>query len=184
MNNIVKPSRRFALLFKALLYLYPAWIFIFWMSLSLDGNIWMSIGFSPGYLTDFLSEGQVMEPELWQRILCFVSALLPGCAVMYIYSALARLFTLYSKGAIFEQENVSCYRAVGWGLIWQQILIIPYRTLTILIMTLTNPEGQKILSVTIDGMDIYLAIVGVMILLVSRIMDEGRKIHEEQALTV
>jgi hypothetical protein len=110
--------------------------------------------------------------------------LLPGAAIMYVYLVLSRLFNLYAQGVFFEKENVSCYRSIAYGLIFQQFLFIVEEALQTFLLTIRNPEGERLVTIGFDDTNVSLLIVGFMIILISRIMDEGRKIQEEQNLTV
>ncbi|MBI9079390.1 MAG: DUF2975 domain-containing protein [Pseudodesulfovibrio sp.] len=110
--------------------------------------------------------------------------MVPGAAIMYVYWTLSRLFDLYARGVFFGKENVSCYRAIGYGLICQQLLFTVEEVLQTFFLTMHNLEGEKIISISFDDTNASLLVVGLMIILISRIMDEGRKIQEEQSLTV
>jgi hypothetical protein len=81
--------------------------------------------------------------------------------------ALNRLFKLYERGIFFARENVSYLKIQGW--------VMAGCGLTQIALKLLSP--QKKISVN-------LLVLGLLILLISWIMDEGRKIQEEQELTV
>jgi len=78
-----------------------------------------------------------------------------------------RLFRLYGRGLLFTAKNVTCIRFLGWWLILGWV---------------TDYQMQSWLQ----DMDLSStpAIVGFLIIFVAWIMDEGRKMQEEQALTV
>ncbi|WP_316898039.1 DUF2975 domain-containing protein [Pseudodesulfovibrio indicus] len=181
MDNITKPSKRFAVLFRVLFFIHPVLLLVFWMYIyPTDSSGWL--GFRA---LNVLSEsGALPDIDLWQRLACFGAALLPGAAIMYVYLVLSRLFTLYAHGVFFGKGNVSCYRAIAYGLIAQQFLFMAEEALQTLLLTIRNPEGERLISVGFDDANVSLLIVGLMIILISRIMDEGRKIQEEQSLTV
>jgi hypothetical protein len=91
-----------------------------------------------------------------------------GIAVLY------RLFKLYEQGMIFTPANVQCIKWMGvWGLAaWALSNVI---------------ELSKL--ITCDSADVNLGITspffaGILVLLISWIMEEGGKIQEEHALTV
>ncbi|WP_147819524.1 DUF2975 domain-containing protein [Salidesulfovibrio onnuriiensis] len=181
MDKITKPSKYFALLFKVLFYLYPIAMFIFWLDCDVTNTGELILDYdtesTPGM-------GDLADPEMWQRLCSFIAYMIPGAALMYIYHSLKKLFSLYSQGIIFEHENVKCFRGVAWGLIASNLLAIPAGTLISFIITVTNPEGDRLLHMGIDDTDISMVVVGIMLLVISRIMDEGRKMKEEQAFTV
>ena len=181
MDKITKPSKRFAILFRIIFYTYPLISLAFWLYFDpTDTTGWLGFEAMEG----LFENGTIPDIDLWQRIACFGVAMLPGAAIMYVYRALSKLFDLYARGVFFGKENVSCYRAVGWGLICQQFLFLPEEALHSFFLTIHNPEGERLISIGFDDTDLSLLIVGFMIILISRIMDEGRKIQEEQNLTV
>jgi len=181
MNKITKPSKRFSLLFKALFYLYPVTMLLLWLfsKMSITGEFSLDVNTDGNAITT-----EMLDPEWWQRLAGFALAMLPGAALMYIYHCLAKLFSLYANGAIFEKANVDNFRKVAWGIIAHQLLAIPSGTLITLVLTLTNPQGERLVQVGVDDTNISMVVVGIMILFISRIMDEGRKMNDEQALTV
>jgi hypothetical protein len=80
---------------------------------------------------------------------------------------LLRLFWLYSKGVIFSEKNITCIRLQGYCLI---------------ISNFIDLEMQNFIrdsSVSLTPL-----IYGLLIIFIAWIMDEGRKIQEEQELTV
>lgn len=180
-NSIQRPSKRFALLFRVLFFLYPIGVLAVWLVADPGtGGQWLE-------LDAFKRAGLFSaDPPLgtWQRLACFGAAMLPGAAVMYAYRSLWRLFDLYAAGAFFEQENVACFRDIGWALMAQQILTLPAGALQTLALTAHNPEGERMVTLAIEDSNVTLLVVGLMIILISKVMDEGRKLQEEQRLTV
>jgi hypothetical protein len=80
---------------------------------------------------------------------------------------LLRLFWFYSKGIIFSEKNINCIRVQGYCLI---------------IGNFIDLEMQRFIrdsSVSLSPI-----IFGLLIIFIAWIMDEGRKIQEEQELTV
>ena len=52
------------------------------------------------------------------------------------------------------------------------------------IFSLHNPPGQRIITLSLSSSDIAIGIIGMIVVLISWIMDAGREIMEEQELTV
>jgi hypothetical protein len=80
---------------------------------------------------------------------------------------LLRLFWLYSKGIIFTQKNTTCIRLQGYCLI---------------IITFVDIEMHPFIQDS--SVNVTPIIYGLLIIFIAWIMDEGRKIQEEQELTV
>ncbi len=77
------------------------------------------------------------------------------------------LFRLYGRGILFSAQNVTCIRCLGY------VVILDW---------FTNYELQGLLhDLTLSTTSLF---VGLLIIFIAWIMDEGRKIQEEQELTV
>lgn len=118
------------------------------------------------------------------RFLAFLSDLLPLSVTVYALMKLKFLFSLYEKGHIFTPDNVSCFRSLGRTmLIWVGCDIVN-RTLLGIVLTLDNPPGKRLLVLGMDGGDFTGLFVGAAVLIISWVMDEARKMQEDQALII
>lgn len=80
---------------------------------------------------------------------------------------LLRLFWLYGRGILFSAKNVVCIRFFGWLLMINWFIDLEIQA-----------EFRDY------GLSTTTLFVGLLIIFVAWIMDEGRKIQEEQELTV
>lgn len=88
-----------------------------------------------------------------------------------------RLFGFFSEGEIFSQFTVRQLHQLGWTVLWIGILQIAGPMLMLIVSISTSANvGAKI--------DLSLLASGAFIILISWIMDEGRKLYEENQLTV
>ena len=76
---------------------------------------------------------------------------------------LLRLFWLYGRGILFSAKNVTCIRFFGWWLMIDWFIEFQMRS-------------------ALRDMDISATplLVGLLVIFAAWIMDEGRKIQEEQ----
>ncbi len=118
------------------------------------------------------------------RSLAFLCDLLPLAALIFALLKLKNLFSLYERGCIFTERNVDCYRALGRTLMVWVACDIVNRTLLGVVLTLDNPPGKRLLVIGLDGGDFTGIFVGVAVLIISWVMDEARKMQEEQALII
>ncbi len=118
------------------------------------------------------------------RALAFLCDLVPLSAIIYALFKLKNLFLLYEKGHIFTGQNVDCYRGLGRILMVWVACDIVNRTLLGIVLTLDNPPGKRLLVIGFDGGDLTGIFVGVSVLIISWVMDEARKMEEEQALII
>jgi hypothetical protein len=101
---------------------------------------------------------------------------------------LARLFDLYSQGQIFTADNVRQIRQIGISV----LLIVTtflYGALARMFLYVTGhptpaaPPTRDTLGIDIDA-GFWLIIGGIVIIVISWIMDVGRELREESDLTV
>ncbi len=118
------------------------------------------------------------------RMLAFLCDMVPISAIIYALFKLKNLFLLYETGRIFTGQNVDCYRGLGRTLMVWVACDIVNRTLLGIVLTLDNPPGKRLLVIGLDGGDFTGIFVGIAVLIISWVMDEARKMQEEQALII
>ena len=120
---------------------------------------------SPGELpANFQSRADTVTGLPWAVVLLIAVRL---GLIAYGIIALNRLFKLYERGIIFAKENVRCVNAQGWSMAGCGLIQIALQ-----------------LFWAHKNFSLYRLGIGLLILLIAWIMDEGRKIQEEQELTV
>jgi hypothetical protein len=118
------------------------------------------------------------------RFLGFLVWLLPGGVAMYATANLVKLFRLYEIGQIFRPANVRCFRNLSRALIAWCLVNIASGELLSLALTAHHPPGQRMISVGFGSPDITALLVGLILSVIAWVMEEGRKMQEEQDLTV
>ena len=113
---------------------------------------------------------------------------------------LAQLFHYYERGLIFASETIHCIKTLGL------LCVINWLLMTMAGRFLSHPVAAKLpmvlppdvkvvttmvkahsfgfFSFNIAGVNFGMLLAGIIIVLIAWIMDEGRKIQEEQELTV
>ncbi|MFH1112790.1 MAG: DUF2975 domain-containing protein [Pseudomonadota bacterium] len=177
-QRITSVSRRLRLTCTGLLFGFPLLYALFWIFFN---QIYFYPGIRPSIPlpvpVDHHLNGQT-------RFLAFTVGLIPLAVTLYGLQKLRELFTLYEVGSIFTEGNVKCLRSLGRILIvWVGCSFVRWSLLSI-VLTLENPPGQRMLVVGLNGEDFIGVFVGVVVLAISRVMDEARKIEEDQALIV
>lgn len=118
------------------------------------------------------------------RVLAFLVDMIPMGVILYGLRKLEGLFRLYEKGMIFTEQNVQYFRSLGRALIvWVGCDVVRNSLLSI-VLTLDNPPGHRVVTVGLGSADFAAVFVGIVVLIISWVMDEGRKIQEDQALIV
>lgn len=119
-----------------------------------------------------------------ERFSGFVVSIIPlGISLLILYF-LIKLFRLYERGDIFSVKHVIYIRNIGYALLIGQLLNPIYQLLMGLVLTLRNPPGHRVMSITLDQTNIGILLVALLLILVSWIMMEGCKLNEEQQLTI
>ncbi|MET4575317.1 DUF2975 domain-containing protein [Ottowia thiooxydans] len=97
---------------------------------------------------------------------------------------LRRLFLLYAEGTMFGELNVQALRGLGRCLILFSIVQMLFTPAMALALSAGNPPGERLLSVGVTVGMLEAALVGGLLLVIAWVMNEARKIDEEQQLTV
>lgn len=118
------------------------------------------------------------------RFFAFLTELLPMTALIYGLRKLRDLFKCYENGLIFTGKNVACFRSLGRTLIAWVVCDVVKNSLLSIVLTLHNPPGQRLITFGFYSADFTAAFVGIVILIIAWVMDEGRKIQEDQALII
>lgn len=185
MNNlhrIQRVSRIFRYFFLALLCCAP-------FGYALE---WIFFNQMPQAFQILLLPIVVTHAELsWKlRVIGFLLSCLPMSVDLFCTLILFRLFRLYETGKIFTAANVRCYRRLGYALILWVIAGILSGLLFSGLIVLTDSSGGQGAVVDWVGMIgwgmAYLStfLIGWVILMISWVMDEGRQLEEDQALTI
>lgn len=184
--------QRFAKLFRAIFFatlvLSPVIVAVLWLSggeILLGDGGWSMI---VGLFTNNTSLDVAHTPEMplaWdQRLLGLGVDLIPLGVTMMCLWWLVRLFTLYSMGEIFTGTTVKYIRRTGWTMLAGVVLMPVHEALLTMVLTMHNLPGERLITVSIGSSDIRDLLITGIIILVSWIMDEGRKLRESDELTV
>ncbi|KIX12243.1 DUF2975 domain-containing protein [Dethiosulfatarculus sandiegensis] len=118
-------------------------------------------------------------------IMGMLAAMLPTGVVIYALARLRGLFGLYAKGSVFEFENVKCYRDLGRAILIWGLFCMLSKTLQVLIITFfTYPPGQRLLVLGVGPNEIGAVFIGVVVIIISRVMEKGRLINKENSLII
>jgi hypothetical protein len=123
---------------------------------------------APIVLGDFKADCRWLYPVFWLLVLAFISR---GIGFFY------RLFSNLESGMVFGRDNVRCIQGIGWLLVAAPLLAVGFE-LSKLIWSVAGPGMIDLSNMPSD------LLKGLFVLFIAWIMDEGRKIQEEQALTV
>ncbi|MGE4423528.1 MAG: DUF2975 domain-containing protein [Pseudodesulfovibrio sp.] len=187
-RRIQRFAKVFRTIFIAAFVLSPVVMTVLWLS---GGELLFGGGWSTtiiGLVRDNVSLDAAHAPAFplaWsQRWLGLAVGLIPLGATMLCLWWLVRLFGLFSAGEIFSGNTVKYIRRTGWTMLAGVALMPIHEALMTLVLTIHNPPGQRMITISLESGDIRDLLIAGIIILVSWIMDEGRKLRETDELTV
>jgi hypothetical protein len=119
-----------------------------------------------------------------QTFLCFLSDLIPIGFYITALVFLAQIFSAFQHLQLFEVSNARRLKNAGWAIVWSQIFHPVHEAMLSLILTYRNPPGKRMISIGFGTHELTLLTMGLAILLISWILAEAAKMHEEQAATI
>ncbi len=115
------------------------------------------------------------------RVLSIGLVFLAGAVFVFTFLHLKRLFKLYSEGEIFTEGTVKEIKNLGFMLILWAI----FEGILFGVETLIAAIIELDVSVTFDISAIFLPLfIGIIVQIIARIMDEGRRLKEDIDLTI
>ena len=108
----------------------------------------------------YTTAGEMPAEVLWLWIVQKLLAFWGGIVLL-------RLFWLYGRGILFSAKNVTCIRFFGWWIMIDWFIEFQMRS--------------ELRDMDLSCTPLF---VGLLVIFAAWIMDEGRKIQEEQELTV
>jgi len=151
----------------------------------LNGLVWLLINQLPELVQDRLIPYFVTMPlPVSARMMGFAATMMPtGVAMLGAYH-LMRLFRLYEQGDIFRSSNVRCFKNLSRVLVGWFVIGIIHRSLLSMVLTLHHPPGQRYITFELGSPDLTALLIGLALAIIAWVMDEGRKLQEEQDYTV
>lgn len=177
MEKIKRVSQIFQKFFLILVLIMPLVPFWGWFFLDVNDTSFQEIFVQNRGIN-------IMAPlTIWSQVLGFTASMLPVGAQMLIYYFLYQLFALYAEGKIFRIENIRYIRKLGFAMVGEQVALTAYGVLSSMILTMNNPPGQKQLMLSIS-FNSKILLIALLITVVTWIMEEGRKLQEQDDYTV
>jgi len=187
-TRISKYAKIFRTLFWCFLVASPFFVALFWLSGGLFG--FESESYKLGFEI-FLGDiyiGEEFFPEFplaWDiRMFGLAVNMLPLSVSMLSLWWLIRLFDCFTIGEIFTENTVKYIRYLGWTMVAGVAVTPIYDALITLVLTMHNDVGERLIAISFEGTDFEELITAGVIILVSWIMEEGRKLRETDELTV
>jgi len=173
-DHVRRVSRKYLVLFNVLLVGTPVAVLLYWVFFnSLPEGFHAELPVLP--MSDLSGS---------QLILGALVSLLPLGVTLYGLVTLKALFRLYADAVMFSIDNVKYFRRLGYIFIAWVIANTIFTPLISLVMTYSNPAGERTLVAQFGIVDLFTLIAGGVILVIAWVMNEGGKLKDEQEYTV
>lgn len=187
-TRIQKYSKFFRAIFWFVLVATPLFVAVIWL---FGGEISMNDAGYDNVIAMYLDDVNIDEASMpslplpWStRLLGLAVTLLPlGVGALSVWW-LIRLFSCFSAGEIFTENTVKYIRFLGWTMVAGVVVDPIYESLLSIVLTFHNPPGERMVTVSLESTDFEQLLTAGIIILVSWIMEEGRKLRESDELTV
>lgn len=113
------------------------------------------------------------------RLTAFAASMIPMTVLLYLLHQAYALFDAFRIGNVFSTDAPVRLRRIGSCIVALAILRPLTSTLLGLILTWTNPPGQRILALSLGIDDYMIAALGGLVLAIGHVMTEAARIAED-----
>ena len=191
MSRIQKISSYLLVVFNILIVMIPLFLTMQWIFISLKTTDVSNVINFFGMLEKTIQtpEGYVnLSNVSWTPMLQLLGfsadiiGLLPFLISLFV---LRVIFKNYQKGEIFSVRNAILYRRLGALFLLDALLIKSLsQTLMVLAVTFTSPPGHRYLTISFGTPHLTSLFYGILVIIVSWVMLEASKLHDEQKFTI
>lgn len=177
LSKIKKISKNFYFLLSILLAVIPLYYVVYWAF----------INYLPETLITVNTPSIPLIPHplsIQHQLIGFITCLFPLSALIYGLVNIRKLFSFYKQGKIFSFAHVHLFKNTAKALILWVVLSMLYESVKSVLFSLGNPPGARVLNVAFGTAEMTTLVVGGIIFVISWVMDEGRVLTEENALTI
>jgi hypothetical protein len=119
------------------------------------------------------------------KIIGFIAQCVKFIPLYISLFVLRSIFLNYQKGEIFSTINACYYGYLGWAFFLDTLIVLPLgNLLMVLAVTLPNPPGHRYITIGFGTLNVEALFCGVLVIIISWIMLEASKIHDEQKFTI
>ncbi|RMF11557.1 MAG: DUF2975 domain-containing protein [Alphaproteobacteria bacterium] len=146
------------------------------------GALWANIElFSDVLHTQFrIPQGSQPFP-LETRVLGWLCSMLPGALMMWGLYHLRYMLLECRAGRYFSIPSVTHFRRFAWALLLYAAAMPVRSALTSVVLTWHNPPGERALALSFSSNELSALFTAVLFVIIAHILEEGRKIADENA---
>ena len=131
------------------------------------------------WATNYLDGEAATALRPWQKLGLWVVAAVAIAPMIAMFAIMARLFTGFAQGHVFTGESATSIRQIGGLLIVGAVLGVCVGAIRSILVTITNPEGQRSLAISFGSEEIILIVLGGLLLVIGQAMAEAARIDAE-----
>ncbi len=187
-RKIQKSAKLFRSIFWFTIVMTPIFMATIWLA---GGELaFGDSGFEMGFdmmMGDVTMDDTYMPalPLPWStRVLGLAVSMIPTGVTMLSLWWLIRLFSCFVGGEIFTENTVKYIRYLGWTMVAGVVAAPIHEALLTTVLTIHNAPGERMVMISLESTDFEQLVTAGVIILVSWIMEEGRKLREADELTV
>ena len=188
MERIQKLSSFLKITFYLLSFVVPIFICLQWLLIDwqpMKALVQLSMLLKPIVTPEGLVNMAEISLSTTAKMWGFIGSLLGAIPYILGYILLHRLFSNYSQGRIFINDNPVIYKKLGRLILLNGILITPLREgLMVAAATHTFPPGHRYITLSFGTPNLEVILCGLLVIVIAWVMQEGQAINEENQLTV
>lgn len=115
----------------------------------------------------------------WQLPAVFVTLMVPSLVLGFGLWHLRKMFLCFARNAIFENGTIRHLKIFSIALLLQTLLSPAAGALTSLLVTITRPEGQRMISIGLSNIEASSLFLGGLFLIISWVLSEAVALHDE-----
>jgi len=101
-----------------------------------------------------------------------------------IFLHLMSLFHLFTRGKIFERLTVRTIKRLSILVLGSTLYKPVSEVISTLSLTLHKPVSERLITITATHIDVMMILSALVIFVIAWVMDEGRKLQDNDKLTV
>jgi hypothetical protein len=118
-------------------------------------------------------------PAATVRLLAWAVALLPTVLLAYVLILAARLFALVAKGEYLSEATRALMLRMGKLAFVASVLDVVCKSIAVLLLSSANPEGKRLLSISVTSEQFSGVILGILLLMFAALLAEMAAIDED-----
>lgn len=123
--------------------------------------------------------GAPNDPSETGLMLAAVVAAIPGAIFIAILALVWKLFRRTASGHFLDAKFAGLLRTLGWLAVASGIASMVCQSIVSMLMTMNNPEGQRMLILEISSAQVAALIMGVLFFMFTHIVAEMMRIDED-----